>query len=203
MLSLLDPHGSPMIISMFEEHTTHQRVTNVFRGMVYNDTAVQDIVEYWGRDTIAEYLDFALARTTDPLASLWTADNWRCWLDLQQLIPWLLRRHQRLLLPDGTVDEDAEVLFTPDSLTEVVGGLDLIRKQKFPLGNGCGGGSQERSGCAWKGCERLSAEGGVRLLRCRGCGNARYCGRVCQRSDWVKGGHKARCRRLKESRVVL
>ncbi|VDC00740.1 unnamed protein product [Peniophora sp. CBMAI 1063] len=38
---------------------------------------------------------------------------------------------------------------------------------------------------------------------CVGCNEARYCSRVCQRSDWKEGGHRTRCKRLKDVPVVF
>ncbi|KZV61526.1 hypothetical protein PENSPDRAFT_293048 [Peniophora sp. CONT] len=54
------------------------------------------------------------------------------------------------------------------------------------------------SRCAWRGCQyHREKPDDVTLLTCKGCGEVRYCGRDCQKSDWSKGGHKTRCRRLK------
>ncbi|KZV62353.1 hypothetical protein PENSPDRAFT_658201 [Peniophora sp. CONT] len=52
--------------------------------------------------------------------------------------------------------------------------------------------------CAWRDCQYHKKAADTVLLSCKGCGEVRYCGRVCQKHDWSKGGHKARCgRRLK------
>ncbi|KAI0319656.1 hypothetical protein OF83DRAFT_760070 [Amylostereum chailletii] len=58
----------------------------------------------------------------------------------------------------------------------------------------------EREGlshCAWKLCRYHIETPESVLSACRGCGEARYCGRRCQTRDWKEGGHKAKCRRLK------
>ncbi|VDB92121.1 unnamed protein product [Peniophora sp. CBMAI 1063] len=56
---------------------------------------------------------------------------------------------------------------------------------------------EARSRCAWRDCRYYHEKPDeVALLVCKRCGEARYCGRECQRSDWSKGNHKARCRRL-------
>ncbi|KZV73051.1 hypothetical protein PENSPDRAFT_325040 [Peniophora sp. CONT] len=57
--------------------------------------------------------------------------------------------------------------------------------------------------CAWFACpsHRTTPNESITLLSCKGCGDARYCGRACQISDWnlKEGGHKRKCRRLKGS----
>ncbi|KZV62356.1 hypothetical protein PENSPDRAFT_739415 [Peniophora sp. CONT] len=54
------------------------------------------------------------------------------------------------------------------------------------------------SGCTWRDCQRYCKEvAGVKLSTCKGCGQIQSCGRECQRSDWIDGEHKARCRRLR------
>ncbi|KZV61528.1 hypothetical protein PENSPDRAFT_293076 [Peniophora sp. CONT] len=55
-----------------------------------------------------------------------------------------------------------------------------------------------RSRCAWRDCQfHREKPDGVVLSACKGCGEARYCGRECQKNDWSKGVHKAQCRRLR------
>ncbi|KAI0321553.1 hypothetical protein OF83DRAFT_1098556 [Amylostereum chailletii] len=54
--------------------------------------------------------------------------------------------------------------------------------------------------CSWKDCVAYHRKKSPAVLQvCRGCGQAWYCGRECQRSDW-KGGHKEDCRRLKNEK---
>jgi hypothetical protein len=51
-------------------------------------------------------------------------------------------------------------------------------------------------GCACPGCSVVRSSG-VRLLRCKGCRAAAYCGVVCQRKDWR--AHKPACRAAQEA----
>ncbi|KZV74922.1 hypothetical protein PENSPDRAFT_154941 [Peniophora sp. CONT] len=53
--------------------------------------------------------------------------------------------------------------------------------------------------CSWAACmwHRTTPGESVKLKACQGCGQVRYCGRECQKSDWNKGGHRTKCRRLK------
>ncbi|KZV61525.1 hypothetical protein PENSPDRAFT_658831, partial [Peniophora sp. CONT] len=54
-----------------------------------------------------------------------------------------------------------------------------------------------RNRCAWRECQHHREKpDDIVLSTCKGCGEVRYCGRECQKSDWSKGGHKVRCRRL-------
>ncbi|VDC07277.1 unnamed protein product [Peniophora sp. CBMAI 1063] len=59
------------------------------------------------------------------------------------------------------------------------------------------GGSVLPSRCSWKQCKHRSRKPLGRLLMCKGCGEAAYCGRPCQVSHWKTGGHKQECRRIK------
>ncbi|KZV76041.1 hypothetical protein PENSPDRAFT_496964 [Peniophora sp. CONT] len=55
-----------------------------------------------------------------------------------------------------------------------------------------------RKHCSWRACQYHKEElPETKLKACAGCGETRYCGRDCQKSDWTKGAHKQRCRRLK------
>lgn len=50
--------------------------------------------------------------------------------------------------------------------------------------------------CSYSLCQFNRREAGSALLSCKGCGQARYCGKECQRGDWK--GHKKICgKRLK------
>ncbi|KZV62355.1 hypothetical protein PENSPDRAFT_692605 [Peniophora sp. CONT] len=52
--------------------------------------------------------------------------------------------------------------------------------------------------CSWRECKYHNCLASKKRPACKGCGEVRYCGWKCQRSDWVEGGHKAHCgRRLK------
>ncbi|KZV66322.1 hypothetical protein PENSPDRAFT_96114 [Peniophora sp. CONT] len=52
--------------------------------------------------------------------------------------------------------------------------------------------------CAWKECQYHTVKPATPLSACKGCGEARYCGRACQVLDW-KNGHKLVCKRLKDT----
>ncbi|VDB95354.1 unnamed protein product [Peniophora sp. CBMAI 1063] len=51
--------------------------------------------------------------------------------------------------------------------------------------------------CSWSACVYHEEHAQGALALCKGCGEARYCSRACQRRDWKEGGHKAKCRRVK------
>ncbi|VDB94869.1 unnamed protein product [Peniophora sp. CBMAI 1063] len=61
-------------------------------------------------------------------------------------------------------------------------------------------GEAARAACSWRDCSRRDQPGagndGANLKKCAGCGE-KYCSRECQLSDWKEGGHKQRCKRLK------
>jgi len=46
-------------------------------------------------------------------------------------------------------------------------------------------------------CWKCEATEGISM--CSGCGEARYCGKECQKSHWKEGGHKASCRKERYS----
>ncbi|VDB92130.1 unnamed protein product [Peniophora sp. CBMAI 1063] len=85
--------------------------------------------------------------------------------------------------------------------------LDTLEKAWVAFGRGLGLDADKqrarhekeaRGRGAWRKCKyhhKKSDE--VALFACKGCGEVRYCGRECQKSDWSKGGHKAQCKRLK------
>ncbi|KZV74938.1 hypothetical protein PENSPDRAFT_749031 [Peniophora sp. CONT] len=56
---------------------------------------------------------------------------------------------------------------------------------------------EARLHCSWVDCQYHLENVPATLLTCKGCGDARYCGRDCQKLDWKHGGHKQACRRLK------
>ncbi|KZV67747.1 hypothetical protein PENSPDRAFT_754714 [Peniophora sp. CONT] len=59
---------------------------------------------------------------------------------------------------------------------------------------------EARSGCSWRNCPRRGqtvTDDKPAVKKCAGCGETRYCSRECQSRDWKRGGHKARCKRLK------
>ncbi|VDC07515.1 unnamed protein product [Peniophora sp. CBMAI 1063] len=70
-------------------------------------------------------------------------------------------------------------------------GLDLDAEQKRH-------GRDAARRCLWFICPHHRAtDDSLKLSSCKGCGDARYCGRNCQKRDWIKGGHKKKCRRIK------
>ena len=74
--------------------------------------------------------------------------------------------------------------------------------------------------CSWEACAFNSNPSPNPLSVCKGCQEARYCSASCQRksaqrnllhhlsltvrhfSDWKEGGHRLRCRRLREAGVA-
>ncbi|KZV70618.1 hypothetical protein PENSPDRAFT_651349 [Peniophora sp. CONT] len=52
---------------------------------------------------------------------------------------------------------------------------------------------EERVFCSWPQCEFNTKRPPSKLSTCQGCGEAQYCGKTCQKSDWNSGGHKKRC----------
>ncbi|KAI0311232.1 hypothetical protein OF83DRAFT_1151715 [Amylostereum chailletii] len=52
--------------------------------------------------------------------------------------------------------------------------------------------------CAWKECRFHSEKPSHVLQTCRGCRDVAYCDRLCQSKDWKEGGHKSRCKRIKD-----
>ncbi|KZV69292.1 hypothetical protein PENSPDRAFT_487228 [Peniophora sp. CONT] len=52
--------------------------------------------------------------------------------------------------------------------------------------------------CAWKDCEYHERRPPHPTRACAGCAEARYCSRLCQQRDRNEGGHKEKCKRLKE-----
>ncbi|KAM0279248.1 hypothetical protein ACHAQH_004705 [Verticillium albo-atrum] len=83
-----------------------------------------------------------------------------------------------------------EVHYLPTGLERV---LDLGRQ----LNEAAEGG--EAAVCA--GCEKEERDGDV-LMRCTGCGRARYCSKECQKKDWGEGGHKVDCKVFKAMAVT-
>ncbi|VDC00746.1 unnamed protein product [Peniophora sp. CBMAI 1063] len=53
--------------------------------------------------------------------------------------------------------------------------------------------------CAFAGCEYHAKLPPHPTRACAGCAETRYCSRACQLKDWKDGGHKARCKRLKQT----
>ncbi|KZV70221.1 hypothetical protein PENSPDRAFT_455015 [Peniophora sp. CONT] len=53
--------------------------------------------------------------------------------------------------------------------------------------------------CASKDCEFHKKMPPHPTRACAGCSEVRYCSRACQLKDWKDGGHKARCKRLKQT----
>ncbi|KZV66327.1 hypothetical protein PENSPDRAFT_689115 [Peniophora sp. CONT] len=51
--------------------------------------------------------------------------------------------------------------------------------------------------CAWRECQYHKVKPPSPPNVCKGCGEARYCGRECQIKDW-KAGHKRVCKRIKD-----
>ncbi|KZV71164.1 hypothetical protein PENSPDRAFT_416085 [Peniophora sp. CONT] len=51
--------------------------------------------------------------------------------------------------------------------------------------------------CSWTTCRYYCTPAPNALSTCKGCQEARYCSRECQRSDWKQGGHRIVCRRVK------
>ncbi|KAK3685894.1 zinc finger, mynd-type domain-containing protein [Podospora appendiculata] len=52
-------------------------------------------------------------------------------------------------------------------------------------------------------CGKVEGEGeGGKLLRCTGCGRARYCGKACQVRGWNEGGHRAECKIIKAIEAI-
>ncbi|KZV62354.1 hypothetical protein PENSPDRAFT_253897 [Peniophora sp. CONT] len=56
---------------------------------------------------------------------------------------------------------------------------------------------EARTHCSWRSCVYFKTLAPHELKTCAGCSEVRYCGRECQKSDWTRGGHKKRCKRLK------
>ncbi|KZV70610.1 hypothetical protein PENSPDRAFT_752412 [Peniophora sp. CONT] len=65
-------------------------------------------------------------------------------------------------------------------------GLDEVKERKRHR-------KEERVFCSWPSCKFNTERPLSKLSTCQGCGEAQYCGKVCQRSDWNRGGHKKRC----------
>lgn len=47
--------------------------------------------------------------------------------------------------------------------------------------------------CGWRACPYHIEKPTTTLMTCKGCGQARYCSRECQKLDWKEGRHKLRC----------
>ncbi|VDC01528.1 unnamed protein product [Peniophora sp. CBMAI 1063] len=67
-------------------------------------------------------------------------------------------------------------------------GLDAERERRRHRREG-------RTFCSYPACQWsiVKPPESVTLKLCQGCGEAQYCGRDCQKSDWGKGGHKEKC----------
>ncbi|GAB1315114.1 hypothetical protein MFIFM68171_05324 [Madurella fahalii] len=59
---------------------------------------------------------------------------------------------------------------------------------------------KEDRGC--ESCGKREGRDGGALMRCTGCGEARYCGKECQVKGWNEGGHKADCKIIKGIRAI-
>ncbi|VDB94875.1 unnamed protein product [Peniophora sp. CBMAI 1063] len=60
---------------------------------------------------------------------------------------------------------------------------------------------EERTRCSWRECPHRgnAVQDKPTTKKCTGCAETRYCSRECQLRDWKEGGHKARCKRIKNS----
>lgn len=47
--------------------------------------------------------------------------------------------------------------------------------------------------CSWRACQYHVERPSNPLMTCKGCGQAKYCSRACQKLDWKEGRHKLRC----------
>ncbi|KZV66281.1 hypothetical protein PENSPDRAFT_97104 [Peniophora sp. CONT] len=154
---------------------------------------IEQIVRTYGLKAVEAYRDEISSTTTDPLALLHTVQNWRLWLEPEDYVVFLAKRLQVLVYGEQAIGADP--------------GMDMIGAivQCIPFRQMLGGSKEEKeggcTGCAWRECKWQNRDdAGVKLMACKGCGEVRYCGRECQRRDWLKGGHKGRCgTRLKRS----
>ncbi|KZV61531.1 hypothetical protein PENSPDRAFT_293280 [Peniophora sp. CONT] len=165
-------------------------------GVMISDKGIEQEVRKYGLEAVEAYRNVVSTSTNDPFAPLWTADNWRCWLDSGKFVIWLAMKQQQLV--HGYACEYRGP--SPEALEYVLNASSTSLPIDWRFGRPSMDEESEACwpGCAWSGCERYCKEVvGMRLSACKGCGQVRYCGRECQRSDWTNGGHKARCRRLK------
>ncbi|KAE9404786.1 hypothetical protein BT96DRAFT_406223 [Gymnopus androsaceus JB14] len=56
--------------------------------------------------------------------------------------------------------------------------------------------------CSNLGCRKSSPMHNTKVFRCSGCTITFYCGRLCQKSDWMHG-HRKKCRKYAEDQVSL
>ncbi|KAH8832966.1 hypothetical protein DL96DRAFT_697119 [Flagelloscypha sp. PMI_526] len=73
---------------------------------------------------------------------------------------------------------------------------DLIARQWRKLGNllEFTDPDDDMAGCSWRKCVLHNREGPQMMRKCKGCYGAQYCGKTCQKRDWVEGTHKTACR---------
>ncbi|VDC00752.1 unnamed protein product [Peniophora sp. CBMAI 1063] len=60
-----------------------------------------------------------------------------------------------------------------------------------------------RQFCSWAECEYHKQAAPMPTRQCAGCGQVRYCSKVCQQRDWKEGKHKVACKRLKGAPSAL
>ncbi|VDB92127.1 unnamed protein product [Peniophora sp. CBMAI 1063] len=154
--------------------------------------SIEQIVDTYGSERLGLFLKSILPTTTDPLSTLWTPENWRCWLDIGEYILFLGRTLHKQMYEHRA---DAEV-----KISEAAALVSIILCVPFDKAvRHARKIIDELCQCAWRGCafhdRARAAERNVKARACKGCGDARYCGSECQRRDWTTGGHRTRCGR--------
>ncbi|KZV61783.1 hypothetical protein PENSPDRAFT_658652 [Peniophora sp. CONT] len=116
-------------------------------------------------------------------------------------IPEMKNRAKEMWWPSFTRLQAAHYIAQGNGESKKYAGL---LRQWESFGNACGLDTEKerkrhrregRAFCTWAVCQwsTVKPPDGVTLKACQGCGEAQYCGRECQKSDWGKGGHKERC----------
>ncbi|KZV61532.1 hypothetical protein PENSPDRAFT_293241 [Peniophora sp. CONT] len=152
-------------------------------GLKVSKKITEGLVRYWGPAIVEHYRDFASSNSTDPLTLLWTAENWRLWLEPEYFVIWLVKRRQ--LVEYGPRGLAADLM--PNMLGEVLGCDPMMFH--LPLSSLFGPEDEEPeevlTGCSWRECQWYSKEpepeADVRFWACKGCREVRYCGRECHR----------------------
>ncbi|KZV63479.1 hypothetical protein PENSPDRAFT_757914 [Peniophora sp. CONT] len=89
----------------------------------------------------------------------------------------------------SSLDRDTNALVSWKKLGAVMGLDEKVEQKLFT--------KREGKCCSLVVCRYHTAEPPTGLRTCAGCGEVRYHSKACQSEDWKRGGHKARCKRIK------
>ncbi len=96
------------------------------------------------------------------------------------------------------ISKDMAGLFHQRAVTEIFGGNQIAFTAATALSQSRKN-SQQLLQKPLRDCKTCGARAPIHL-RCGGCGTVWYCDVVCQKKDWIKGGHKKICISLRNNK---